>query len=156
MGTPRTTRPAIRALLAATLALACGALVAFSLHTSLARTAHTDAARLSQATATILEPAASDRSRPAIGHWTTTDGARHTGIVPAPPHKSAGDSHPIWIDETGQITTPPKTAIHRAAQTILAGISVTAAIIMITRPRKLDAIDTAWRQIADVWRRRYL
>lgn len=75
--------------------------------------------------------AVTERSRPAIGHWTTADGTRHTGIIPAPPGHTTGMNHPVWINEAGQLTTPPKSPLHRGVQTTLAGTAVAAAITLI-------------------------
>jgi hypothetical protein len=36
-------------------------------------------------------------------------------------------NHPVWIDEAGQITTPPKNALHRGMQTALAGACIATA-----------------------------
>lgn len=138
------TRPIRRTILAAVVALVCGMLIAVSVHMSLLWTAQAHAARTSHVTATVLEPAAPERSRPAIGRWTTTDGAHHIGVISAPPGRSAGATYPIWVDEAGRITSQPKSAVHRATQTALAGIAVTVAVILLTRPgpRRDDPIAT--------------
>ncbi|GAB3971468.1 hypothetical protein GCM10029978_046710 [Actinoallomurus acanthiterrae] len=150
-------RPARKAIIALIVSLSCGALIAISTHISLLRTARAENARLSQATATVIEPAAPERSRPAIGHWTTTDGTRRTGAVPAPPGHTTGMSHPIWIDEAGQIADPPKSPLHRGAQTALAGACVAIAIILIlTRRPQPDAIDIEWQNVGPQWHRRHL
>jgi hypothetical protein len=154
--TPAGTRR--RAAIAIVLSLVCGALVAISVHVSLLWTANADGARTSRVTATVLEPAAPDRSRPAIGHWTTTDGTRRTGVIPAPPKQGAGAGHPIWIDESGHVTTQPKSAVHRGVQTALAGISVAAAMILLIgrASRPDDPIDVEWQDVAPGWQRRHL
>jgi hypothetical protein len=138
-------------------AVVCGTLVALSLHVSLLRTARAEAARLTQITATVVEPAAPEHSRPAVGHWTTPDGARHIGVIPAPPERGTGAGHPVWVDDTGQIGDPPKGPVERGVLSALAGTMVALAIILLTsyRPRD-DDIDTAWRQLARHWTRRYL
>jgi hypothetical protein len=73
-----------------------------------------------------------DRSprRSTVG--ASNEPARRTGVIPAPPHRST--------------------------QTLLAGTSVAAAIILLTRrgPRHGDAIDVAWQKAARDWKRRYL
>lgn len=140
------------------MAALCGALVAVSVHISLLRAARADAARTSPVTATVLEPAAPERGRPAIGHWTTADGTHRVGVIPAPPDRTAGTGHPIWVDETGWITAQPKSALHRGTQTALAGISVAAAIVLLTRrgPRQDDPIALEWKNVARDWRHRHL
>src|SRR3954452_25197698 len=93
--------------------LICGALVAMSTNMSLLRTARAETARLSQVTATVTDPAAPEHARPAIGHWTTADGTKRTGMVRAPPGHTAGTNHPVWIDQAGQIADPPKNPPQR-------------------------------------------
>lgn len=147
-----------RTVIGVVVAIVCGTLVAISLHISLLRTARTEAARLTQATATIIEPAAPEDSRPAVGHWTTPDGVWRTGVIPATPERGTATCHPIWIDETGRISDPPKSPMERGIQTALAGTMVTLAIILLIghRPRDDDDLDIAWRQVARRWKRRYL
>jgi hypothetical protein len=125
-------RPTLKALIAITAAIVCGTIVAISAHTSLLRTAREQTARLSQVTATVIEPAVPELSQPAIGTWTTADGTRRTGIIDAPPDHYTGMSHPIWINEAGQPTAPPKSPLHRGVQTALVGTAVAAAIIILT------------------------
>lgn len=122
----------LKAIIAITAAIVCGTMVAISVHISLLWTAREQAARLSQVTAIVIELAVPDRSQPAIGHWITADGTRRTGIIDAPPGHTTGMSHPVWINEAGQPTTPPKSPLHRGAQTALAGTAVAAAIIILT------------------------
>ena len=136
-------------ILAAVIALMCGTLVAISVHVSLLRAAHAHTARTSEVTATVVEPAMPERSRPAAGRWTTSDGAHHVGAIPAPPGRRTGATYPIWVDEAGRITTRPKSAVHRAAQTALAGIAVTTAVILLIRPGPR-------RHVSGDWQRRHL
>jgi hypothetical protein len=125
-------RPTLKAIIAITAAIVCGTVVAISVHISLLWTVREQTARLSQVTATVIEPAVPERSQPAIGHWMTADGTRRTGIIDAPPGHRMGMSHPIWINEAGHPTTPPKSPLHRGVQTALAGTAVAAAIIILT------------------------
>lgn len=125
-------RPTLRAIIAITAAIVCATMVAISVHISLLQTAREQAARLSQVTAIVIEPAVPERSQPALGHWTTADGTRRTGIIDAPPGHTTGMSHHIWINEAGQPTTPPKSPLHRGVQTVLALTAVAAAIIALT------------------------
>jgi hypothetical protein len=148
-------RSARKAIIAIAASLICGALVALSTHMSLLRTARAETARLSQVTATVIEPAAPEHARPAIGHWTTADGTRRTGVVPAPPGHTAGTNHRVWIDEAGHITTSPKSPLHRGTQTALAGACVAIAIIIILT-RRPDAVDIEWQDVAPQWQRRHL
>lgn len=148
-------RQARKAILALVVSLVCGALVAISTHFSLLRTARAETARLSKVTATVLEPAAPERGKPAIGDWTA-DGTRRTGVIPAPPDHTVGMSHPIWIDETGQIADPPKSPLHRGTQTGLAGACVaTAVMIILSCRRQPDAVDLEWQRVAPPWSRRH-
>lgn len=126
-------QPTLKAIIAVITAIMCGTLVAISVHMSLLWTFHEQTARLSQVTATVIAPAAPEQSQPAIGRWTTPDGTQRTGIIPAPPSHTTGMSHPVWINKAGQVTTPPKSPLHRGAQTVLAGAAVTTAITLITR-----------------------
>lgn len=151
-----TYRPRMRVIIGMAVAIVCGTLVAISLHISLLRTARAEAARLTQVTATVIEPAAPEHGRPAIGHWATPEGVRHTGVIPALPERGTGAGHPVWVDDTGRIDDPPKGPLERGLITALAGTIVALAIILRTayRPRD-DDIDTAWRQLARHWTRRY-
>ena len=148
----------IRAIIVFAVAAVCATLVAVSVHVSLGWAARTETARSSQVTATVIQPAAPERSRPAIGRWTAPDGTRHVGVIPAPPERAAGAGHRIWINPAGQITAPPKSALHRGVQTVLAGLSVGTAIIIVThrRSRQDDPIDMEWQNVAGEWRRRHL
>jgi hypothetical protein len=147
-----------RAIIGVLAAVVCGTLVAISMHISLLHTARAEAARLTRVSAVIIEPAALDQGRHAIGAWTTPDGVRRIGTVPAPVERGAGEHHAIWIDETGQLAKPPDGPLQRAAQTAVAGTAVAAAVILLTvrRPRQGDDIDAAWRRVAPGWKRHYL
>jgi hypothetical protein len=152
-----TSTPARRAILAITAAIICGTLVAISTHLSLARSTRAEVARLSQVTATVIEPAAPERSRPAIGSWIIANGTRRTGVVPAPPGHTAGMTHVIWIDEAGQVAASPRSPLHRGTQTALAGAWVAIAIIAVfARRSHRDAIDIERQNVASRWCQRHL
>jgi len=155
MHIPWPSRPVPRALAAAAVALLCGAGVFLAVHAHLARVAGAEAARLSQATAVILEPPAPDRSRPAIGQWPAGDGTLRAGVIHVPPGTSAGDPHPVWIDQRGRLSHPPASAAQRAAQAGAAGSAVSAAVLAVTRRRQPDAVDVEWRRVSRDWQRRY-
>jgi hypothetical protein len=113
----------------------------------------------SQVTATVVEPAVPGRSQPAIGQWTTPAGTERFGVIPAPPERVAGSEHQVWIDKDGHVTGTPTGMAWLAIQASFAGISVTAAIVMIAlRPRDRchDAVDREWSEVAEGWRSRYL
>jgi hypothetical protein len=158
MSRARPARPTRRAIIAITVAALCGTLVALSLHISLLRTARLDAARTHQVMATVLEPAVPERGRPAIGEWITADGSHRVGVIPAPPDRTAGTGQPIWIDDAGRITAQPKSALHRATQSALAGVAVAASIVLLTRrgPRQDDPVAMEWKNVAGDWQRRHL
>lgn len=130
-------RPTLKVIIAIAAAILCGTLVAVSVHVSLSWTAREQAARLSQVTATVIEPAVPEQSRPAIGQWTAADGTPRTGVIPAPPHQTTGTRHPVWTNESGQLTTPPKSPLRRDVEAVFAGTLVAAAIttILLYRPR---------------------
>jgi hypothetical protein len=155
MHIPWPSRPVPRALAAVAVALLCGAAVFLAAHAHLARVAGAEAARLSQVTAVILEPPAPEESRPAIGQWPAGDGTLRAGVIHASPDTSAGDPHPVWIDQRGQLSHPPASAAQRAAQAVAGGGAVSAAVLAVLTRRQPDDVDSEWRRVSRDWRRRY-
>lgn len=155
MHVPWPSRRLPRALAAVAVALLCGTATTCAAYFHLDHVASAEAARLSQVTAVILEPSAHDRSRPAIGQWPAGDGTLRAGVIHAPPGKNAGDPHPVWIDQRGQLSHPPASSAQRAAQAAAAGSAISAAVLTVIRRRQPDAVDSEWRRVSRDWRRRY-
>lgn len=128
--------------------------IAFALAVLAVAGRHLPAGRGRQVTAVILEPAASGRSRPAIGQWPAGDGTLRAGVIHAP-GKGAGDPNPVWIDRRGELSDPPASAAQRAAQAAAAGAAVSAAVLAVIRRRQPDDVDVEWRRVSRDWRRRY-
>jgi hypothetical protein len=138
------TRPpeaAIRKATVAASALTCGAILGAGAHW----TATEDSGR-TQVTATVLEPGEPHLGRAAIGQWTTPEGERRFGAIPAPRGHPAGAEHPVWIDETGHIAQPPTSRVARIARASLAGATGTVAVFLVTRPRLTAAAGKGPRQ----------
>lgn len=132
------TRPpgtAIRKVTVAASAVTCGAILGIGTHW----TADPEPSGRTQVTATVLEPGKPDLMRPAIGQWTTPEGGRRFGVIPASPGLPAGTGHRVWIDETGHITDAPKHQAARITQASLAGASGIAAVFVFAWPRPARA-----------------
>lgn len=139
------TRPpdaAIRKAAVAASALTFGAILGTGAHW----TAGTEDSGRTRVTATVLEPGGPHLGRAAIGQWTTPEGERRFGAIPAPRGHPAGAEHPVWIDETGHITQPPASRVARIARASLAGATGTVAVFLVTRPRLTGAADQGPRQ----------
>ena len=128
-------KPAIRKVTAIWSAITCGAILGIGVHWM---TGTGDSGR-SQVKATVLESGEPELIRPAIGQWTTPEGERRYGVIPAPRGHAAGAEHPVWIDEAGNITHAPANQVSRIARASLAGATGTAGVILLTWPRPAAA-----------------
>jgi hypothetical protein len=129
MNRPGPPREVIRKVIIAAAAITCGAVIGVGTHWMIG----TEQPTRSLVKATILEPSEPDLMRPAIGQWTTPEGTKRAGVIPAPPDYTPGAEHPVWIDETGHIAHPPKSQIARITQASLAGTFAAAGLITFIR-----------------------
>ena len=113
-------------------AITCGAILGTGVHWM---TGIEDSGR-SQVKAMVLESGEPELMRPAIGQWTTPEGERRYGVIPAPRGHAAGAEHSVWIDEAGHITHAPEDQVSRIARASLAGAAGTAGVILLTWPRR--------------------
>ncbi|MEV0778924.1 hypothetical protein ACIBLA_14250 [Streptomyces sp. NPDC050433] len=103
--------------------------------------------------------------RPVIAKWTAPDGSRHIDLVrPASPNLRAGDTFPVWTDDTGRQVKPPMDLGSARTHAVLAGIVVAAAVAgLIEAGRRLVVwrlnqvryarLDLAWAQAGPDWGR---
>lgn len=131
----RASNAAVRKVIVAALAVACGAGLGIGTHWM----GGMEPSGRTQVTATVLEPAEPGLMRPAIGQWTTPEGQTSAGVIPAPPGYPAGSGHLVWVDETGHITGAPGNQVARTVQASLAGTVGAAAVILVAWPRRASA-----------------
>ena len=76
-----------------------------------ARAAYAQQAARHQVSAVLLEDAPTfsySADQPIVqGEWAAPNGARHTGLVPAPPGAADGSTVSVWVDAAGRLTGPP-------------------------------------------------
>jgi hypothetical protein len=121
---------AIRKATVAASALTFGALLGVGAHWT-----STEDSGPTQVTVTVLQPGEPHLGRAAIGQWTTPEGERRFGAIPAPCGHPAGAEHLVWIDQTGHITQPPASRVARTVRASLAGATGTVAVFLVTRLR---------------------
>jgi hypothetical protein len=96
--------------------------------------------------------------------WTSPDGRRHTGTVPASPGARAGSTVMVWADANGQLTGPPLQAVQVRGQAVLAAILapiVLGEVLLcagqlahyLLGRRRLAAWDAEWRATGPQWTR---
>jgi hypothetical protein len=101
----------------------------------------------------------------AAAQWRASDGATHTGYVPAAVGSLAGEHIPIWLDSSGQQVDQPLSADQAQLQGVLAGVCTMATVlallaiaIAITRyrlnERRLSVWEAEWRQVEPQWTHR--
>lgn len=125
-----------------------------------------------QVTATLLESASGqavpDASQPihattqVPARWTTPDGDTSTGLIAVATDSSVGDKHPIWVDRSGDLATPPLSAAQVAFLAIAVGVGVnaTGAVLLFAAyrfiqhrawQRRLRAWEAEWAEVAPQW-----
>lgn len=104
-------------------------------------------------------------SVPAPATWSSADGVRQSGEVPAPPGSPKGTVVGIWTDDaSGYLVNPPLTLAEVAGQAdtaivgAIAGIGVVylssaAAIRLVMNRRRMAAWDADWLATAPMWNR---
>lgn len=94
--------------------------------------------------------------------WVAPDGQVQTGLVPVPAGALAGHTVRVWVDRTGQLTSPPLRDYQVVGQVVfaavvspvaLAGFLLTAAAVAIHRlnRRRLAAWAADWQVTAPRW-----
>jgi hypothetical protein len=101
---------------------------------------------------------------PANAVWATPSGVKVSGTVPAVQGSPKGTPVTVWIDASGNLTTPPMLTAQVAGQAdaamagTIAGIAITylagAGIIrQVANRRRLAAWDADWVVTAQTWNR---
>ncbi|MET9680492.1 Rv1733c family protein [Streptomyces coeruleorubidus] len=65
--------------------------------------------------------AASDHRVWATVRWTAPDGSTHTDEARVPPRTPAGSTIPVWVNQSGDITTPPVSESEAWLHTTMGG-----------------------------------
>jgi hypothetical protein len=133
-----------------------------------ARTAHAQQAAWHRVPAVLLADAPTFSypvDQPIVrGGWTAPDGARRTGMVPAPPGASAGGTVPVWVDAAGRLTGPPLEPLQVRGQAVVAAILaplvlgevlLSAGLLAhyLLGRRRLAAWESDWRAVGPQWTR---
>jgi hypothetical protein len=101
---------------------------------------------------------------PALARWTTPSGALRTGQVSVPSGSAKGTAVAIWIDQAGDVTTPPLTpaqvddqgtlmAFVTAAATLMACLVAALATRFVVNRRRMAAWTADWAVTAPKWAR---
>ena len=97
--------------------------------------------------------------------WTSPDGTRRTGMVPAPPVAQAGGTVRVWVDAAGRQTGPPVQPSQVRAQAALTAIlaPVVVGLVLLCAGqlahsvlgrRRLASWDADWQATGPQWTRR--
>ena len=97
--------------------------------------------------------------------WAAPDGARRTGMVPAPPGTRAGSTVRVWTDAAGRPADPALQLLQVKGQTALAAILAPVLLGQVLLAagllahyllgrRRLAAWEAEWRAIGPQWSRR--
>ncbi len=101
--------------------------------------------------------------------WTparwTVNGQPHTGYVPAPSKSRAGSTLAVWLDQAGNVRTPPLTPVQLGNRVVTATfftLAILAVLLagldwLIRRAldnRRLQAWEAAWLTVGPRWSRR--
>jgi len=71
-----------------------------------------------------LDVAAAAGAGTAPATWVTSDGTRHTGVVPVLGARAAGDTVPVWVDRSGALAAPPVNALQANVTAVVGGLLV--------------------------------
>jgi Protein of unknown function (DUF3592) len=124
-----------------------------------------------QVPATLLESAASqaavsespDRAW-VTARWTAPGGQRRTGVITVRSPARAGQRVRVWVDPSGQLTTPPSGRENTAVDVAFGVLSVTAVLAcslvlaggcvrLILNRRRLADWESAWHAVGPRWTR---
>jgi len=101
---------------------------------------------------------------PTLASWTSADGARRAGDVPARPGSPSGTLVNVWIDARGYLVSPPLTIAQVADQVDAARVAAVGGVIVgymasalavrqLLNRRRMAAWDADWVATARVWNR---
>ncbi|OLT13725.1 hypothetical protein BJF78_21255 [Pseudonocardia sp. CNS-139] len=149
--------------------VAAAVLAGTTVHAQAAEQAREESAGRTAVRGVLLEdvPATSldDGYQPPVDagvRWTGPDGASRTGVVEVSGPAPAGSAATVWLDASGAVVDPPRTAFEAVAAGILAGLcvlgagaGVLAAVWMLAR----EAVGRAnarrwtreWAQVEPRW-----
>jgi hypothetical protein len=132
------------------------------------RTAHAQQAAWHRVPAVLLADAPTFSypvDQPIVrARWTAPNGARCTGMVPAPPGERAGSTVRMWVDAVGRQTGPPLQPLQVRGQAVLTAILapiVLGLVLLCTGQlahylldrRRLAAWEAEWRATGPQWTR---
>jgi len=149
------------------LAVPVGIVVGTRTGASLAARAESEAASLHQVGATLLEDPPTSYQPPGqtartTAVWTDLGGAERTGWVPAPVGSRAGVSVGIWIDDAGDLATPPQSAtmvrqeavvsgIVAAVGTAIAGVGFHLVVLGALARHRVRCWEADWAAVEPLW-----
>jgi hypothetical protein len=101
---------------------------------------------------------------PAMARWTAPSGGQRTGEIAVPSHSAKGTAIKLWIDQAGEMTSPPLTpsqvadqgtlmALVAAAMTIAACLLAAVATRVAVNRRRMVAWTADWAVTAPMWNR---
>jgi hypothetical protein len=119
---------------AALVVLIVAGMVGVGVHTQASEQSRADRADRVQATAVLLadagvrtiEHGAAAPFAKAAARWTDPSGRQHEGQVPARSYNRAGDEVPVWLDRTGELTSPPAGELNAVVGSAATAITVLA------------------------------
>jgi hypothetical protein len=135
------------------------------------RVMHEQQATHVQVTAHLSQPAAPaggayalSPNVPAYATWTSATGIVRSGIVPAVGGSPKGTPVPVFIDQAGNLTTPPLTLAEVANEADAAGVGAAVGIVVVTMAgaaglrqvlyrRRMAAWEADWAVTARTWNR---
>jgi hypothetical protein len=127
-------------------------------------TRHEVRAKLASAPRNTLSGYSINGMAPALAEWTAPGGAPRAGQVPVPADSVAGATVTVWIDQAGNLTSPPMTATQvRDQGTLMALVSVAAIVVacllaavatrIVMNRRRMAAWTADWEVTAPMWTR---
>jgi len=124
------------------------------------RAAASERAHRHQVWALLLEPPAPDIAR---ARWTGPDLSAHVGQVVVPPTAAAGSWLLLWVDDRGEVTSPPSRrrpatdATEVAVAVVLVLAAALAALRLVARHlldrRRLRSWQEEWTEVGPRWSR---
>ncbi|MFF6772872.1 hypothetical protein ACFY8W_04835 [Streptomyces sp. NPDC012637] len=159
--------------LAVLIALVCGGIVGARLWSGAERTSRDEAAHRHETTATTLARATGAPTAARFGtpstlvdaSWRAPDGTPRTGKVAVQPRTAEDTRVTIWVDDTGAVTSAPRSTAEGqfgavAGGTLVAGaLAFTAAGVVALRLRRteahtLDEWEREWAAVEPLWTHR--
>jgi hypothetical protein len=103
---------------------------------------------------------------PARAEWSTPAGKVRTGLIEAPATATKGEAFTVWVDQAGDLASPPITVSEAADQgtfatvmaivlTLMACLTVALITRLVVNRRRLAAWEADWVVTAPKWNRQH-